>query len=45
METWRQPDTIVGAAQTANHLRDGKNPYVGPLSRPSLQNIWPGSLP
>lgn len=30
MECLQQPDTIVGAAQTANHLRDGKNLYIGP---------------
>jgi hypothetical protein len=26
-----EPRTIVGAAQTANHLRDGKNLYVSPF--------------
>jgi hypothetical protein len=27
----RKPDTLVGAAQTANHLREGKNLYSSPL--------------
>lgn len=31
MEDLRQPNTIVGAAQTANHLQDGKNLYVAPF--------------
>lgn len=31
MEDLREPATIAGAAQTANHLRDGKNLYVSPF--------------
>ena len=27
----KQPDSLVGAAQTANHLRDGKNLYISPF--------------
>jgi hypothetical protein len=26
-----EPDSLVGAAQTANHLREGKNLYVSPF--------------
>jgi hypothetical protein len=31
MDDLQQPRTIVGAAQTANHLREGKNLYVSPF--------------
>lgn len=31
MEDLREPRSIAGAAQTANHLRDGKNLYVSPF--------------
>ncbi len=31
MNDLSEPGTIVGAAQTANHLRDGKNLYISPF--------------
>lgn len=31
LEDLREPHTIAGAAQTANHLRDAKNLYVSPF--------------
>jgi hypothetical protein len=31
LEDLLEPHTLVGAAQTANHLRDGKNLYISPF--------------